>query len=131
MLNSEFPMTNDEPRKRGDRCVRNSTLGISKSGQQKTPSHQLRRGAEKLSRSLLIFPKAPALSWIWHLSRERRAPTGCRGVCGPVPQPLMMSSLVSTNADILMPEVAMCQTVFQKGLETFNSIRHKEDYDCD
>ncbi len=126
-LNSEFLMTNHDTRdRRVTFVIRHSCFVIIQSGQQKTPSHRLRRGAGNGLALFSSFPEAPAPSWIWHLSPELRAPTGCRGVIGPVPQPLMMSSLISTNADILMPRDAGCQTVFVwRAMATNKSSKHQ------
>jgi len=59
-----------------------------------------------------LFPKHPFRAGFGTWSLKLRASTGCRGVTGPVPQPLAMSSLISTNADILIHRVRRCQTIF-------------------
>src|SRR5262249_36517513 len=41
-------------------------------------------------------------SWNWHLATSNAFEAGCRGVTGPVPQPLNMRFVISTNADRLI-----------------------------
>lgn len=43
---------------------------------------------------------------------EIETSTGCRGVIGPVPQPLCMRPLVSTDADRLIYGLAIVKTLF-------------------
>src|SRR5258706_16418916 len=54
---------------------------------------------ENHARSSHLFPNHLGSSWNWHLVTGGRAPAGCRGFIGPVPQPLDMRFIVSTNTD--------------------------------
>src|SRR5580700_1877640 len=58
----------------------------------------MRRG--EIIGALLIFSRTgDGSSWNWHLGTEDRASAGCRGFIGPVPQPLLMRFVTSTNTD--------------------------------
>src|SRR5580765_8407534 len=64
----------------------------------------MQRRGRKILRALLIFPRT-IRGWIWHLATSNASEAGCRGVTGPVPQPLNMRFVISTNADRLIFKV--------------------------
>jgi hypothetical protein len=82
------------------------TFGLSHfdilTGAIKNPFSSVEKRCGQEFRSLLIFSETLVPAGIGTWALKLRASTGCRGVTGPVPQPLAMSSLVSTNADILI-----------------------------
>ena len=49
---------------------------------------------------------------------EIETSTGCRGVIGPVPQPLCMRTVVSTDADKLIPNQPDVNSFFQETPDT-------------
>jgi hypothetical protein len=59
-------------------------------GKQKAPTHD-EKGLQKI-RALFSFSPDTRRGWIWHLALNLHS-TGCRGVIGPVPQPLCMRPL--------------------------------------
>ena len=49
----------------------------------------------------------------WHLNRDRMASRGCRGVAGPVPQPLLIKkSVFSCPADYSRRSLAECKSTY-------------------
>src|SRR5215467_3634737 len=84
----------------------------------------MRRG--KAARSSHLFPAAVGSGWNWHLVIEDRASTGCRGFIGPVPQPLLMRFVISTNTDRMIYRAGGVNSFFSRLARVFfNSITPK------
>src|SRR6516225_1506487 len=63
------------------------------------------RGEEvTIFRALFSFSPELLRGWTWHLVTPNAFGAGCRGVIGPVPQPLAMSTVISTDTDRLIYE---------------------------
>jgi hypothetical protein len=59
-------------------------------------------GREEADKSRFSSSPDASRGWNWHLVTSKAFEAGCRGVTGPVPQPLNMRFVLSTNADRLI-----------------------------
>jgi len=73
----------------------------------------MREEAEKFGAPFSSSPDV-CRGWNWHLVTPNAFEAGCRGVSGPVPQPLNMRSVASTDADKLMPNLIVVNPFFEK-----------------
>src|SRR5215469_8058692 len=87
-----------------------SIISVRLQGNKKPLLIGMRRG--KAARSSHLFPAAVGSGWNWHLVIEDRASTGCRGFIGPVPQPLLMRFVISTNTDRMIYEAGSVNRFF-------------------
>jgi hypothetical protein len=70
-------------------------------------------GREEADKSRFSSSPDASRGWNWHLVTSKAFEAGCRGVTGPVPQPLNMRSVSSTNADRLMQQLNTVNTFFK------------------